>query len=102
MVFKICEGILCSSFSVEELDVIVHKNYFPFITQLNFGHSVPHQWELGIASHQILFCLKCTYVEIPKSDPIGQHITVARSWLTDTQTDAGRQQQYPKAKTGLG
>ena len=25
MVFKICEGILCSSFSVKELDVIVHK-----------------------------------------------------------------------------
>ena len=26
--FKICEGISCSSFSVKELDVIVHKNYF--------------------------------------------------------------------------
>ena len=28
MVFKICEGS-CSSFSVKELDVIVHENYFP-------------------------------------------------------------------------
>ena len=31
MVFKICEGISCSSFSVKELDVIVHKKYFPYI-----------------------------------------------------------------------
>ena len=29
LVFKICEGISCSSFSVKELDVIVHKNIFP-------------------------------------------------------------------------
>ena len=42
MVFKICEGIPCSSFSVKELDVIVHKRYFPCITMLNCGHSVPH------------------------------------------------------------
>ena len=28
MVFKICEGIPCSSFYVKELDVIVHKNIF--------------------------------------------------------------------------
>ena len=41
MVFKICEGISCSSFSVKELDVIVHKKYFPYITMLPFGHSVP-------------------------------------------------------------
>ena len=41
MVFKICEGISCSSFSVQELDVIVHKKYFPYITMLHFGHSVP-------------------------------------------------------------
>ena len=26
MIFKICEGAACSSFSVKELDVIVHKN----------------------------------------------------------------------------
>ena len=39
MVIKICEGISCSSFSVEELDVIVHKNDFPC---LDFVHSVPH------------------------------------------------------------
>ena len=38
---EICEGILCSSFSVEELYVIVHKNYFPCITISNFGHSAP-------------------------------------------------------------
>ena len=37
-----CEGILCSSVSVKELDVIVHEKYFPCITPLNFGHSVPH------------------------------------------------------------
>ena len=37
----ICEGISCSSFSVKELDVIVHKDYFPYITMLHFGHSVP-------------------------------------------------------------
>ena len=42
MFFKICERIPCSSFSVKELDVIVHKKYFPSITMLNFGHSVPH------------------------------------------------------------
>ena len=42
MVFKMCEGVLCSSFSVKELDVIVHKKYFPCITLLNFGHPVPH------------------------------------------------------------
>ena len=42
MVCKICEGISCSSFCVKELDVTVHKNYFPHITLLNFGHSVPH------------------------------------------------------------
>ena len=39
---KFCEGIPCSSFSVKELDVIVHKKYFACITILNFGHSVPH------------------------------------------------------------
>ena len=37
-----CEGIPCSSFSVKELDVIVHKRYFYCITMLNFDHSVPH------------------------------------------------------------
>ena len=35
-------GIPCSSFSVKELDIIVHKKYFPCITMLNFGHFVPH------------------------------------------------------------
>ena len=43
MIFKIYEGISCSSFYVKELDVIVHKKkYFPCITISNFGHSVPH------------------------------------------------------------
>ena len=42
MIFKISEGMPCFSFSVKELDVIVHKKYFPCITKLNFGHSVPH------------------------------------------------------------
>ena len=28
MVFKMCEGISYSSFSIKELDVIVHKNIF--------------------------------------------------------------------------
>ena len=43
MVFQMCEGIWsCSSFSVKELDVIVHKKYFPCIALLNFGRSVPH------------------------------------------------------------
>ena len=37
-----CEEISCSSFSVKELDVIVHKKYFPCITMSNFGYSVPH------------------------------------------------------------
>ena len=41
MVFKICEGILRSSFYVKEFDVIVHEKYFPCITILNFGQSVP-------------------------------------------------------------
>ena len=36
------EGISRSSFSVRELDVIVHKKYFPSLTMLNFGYSVPH------------------------------------------------------------
>ena len=41
MDFKICEGISCSSFSVKELDVIVHKKKLS-LYNLNFGHSVPH------------------------------------------------------------
>ena len=28
LIFKICEGISCSSFSVKELDVIVHNDFF--------------------------------------------------------------------------
>ena len=35
MDFKICEGISCSPFSVKDLDVIVHKNYF-FIKPYSF------------------------------------------------------------------
>ena len=33
MVLKICEGILCSSFFVKELGVIVHKKTFSLYTQ---------------------------------------------------------------------
>ena len=40
MVFKICDGISCSSFYVKEFDTIVHKKYFPYMTLLIFGHSV--------------------------------------------------------------
>ena len=41
MVFKICEGISCSSLHVEEFDVIVHKKYIPCITLFIFYHSLP-------------------------------------------------------------
>ena len=41
MVFKMSEGISCSSFFVKELDVIIHKKYFSCIALLNFGHTVP-------------------------------------------------------------
>ena len=34
MVFKICEGMLCSSFSIKELDVIVHKNIFLYLKKI--------------------------------------------------------------------
>ena len=50
MVFKICEGKPCSSFSVKELDVIVHEKYLPRSIILNFDHFVlhitsePHGW----------------------------------------------------------
>ena len=58
MVFKICEGILCSSFSVTELDVTVHNNHFPCKTLLIFWPiCIPHhqwtwwlRWELGIVT----------------------------------------------------
>ena len=41
MVFKICEGLLCSSYYVKEFDVIVHKKYFPCISLLFYHYSVP-------------------------------------------------------------
>ena len=53
-------GNIYSLFSVTEIDVIVHKKYFPCITLLNFGHSVPHftsepgGWGGTRHSHQIL------------------------------------------------
>ena len=48
-------GISCSSFSVKELDVIVHENYFPSITMLNFGRSAKLVVEVGTKhSHQML------------------------------------------------
>ena len=51
MVFKICEGILCSSFYVKEFNVIVHKKYFPCITLLNF-------WPFCIPNHQRTWWLR--------------------------------------------
>ena len=73
MVFKICEGIPCSSFSVKELDVIVHKIYFPNITMLNLAILYPISLanlvvEVGTRhSHQTLLCsllevIRCVYV----------------------------------------
>ena len=41
MFFKIYEGISCSSFSVKDLDVIVHKNVSLY-NHIKLGHSVPH------------------------------------------------------------
>ena len=58
MIFKFCEGILCSSFYVKEFDAIVHENNFPCITLLNFWpFCTPNhywtwwlRWELGIVT----------------------------------------------------
>ena len=36
MVFKMCEGISCSSFSVKELDVIVHNKIFSLYNTIKF------------------------------------------------------------------
>ena len=36
MVFKFCDGILCSSFYVKEFDVIVHKKFFPCYFPIKF------------------------------------------------------------------
>ena len=69
MVFKICEGISCSSFFVKELDVIAHKNYFPCITILNFGILYPTSLanlvvEVGTRhSHQILLVSRVTFTQ---------------------------------------
>ena len=66
MVYKMCEGISCSPFSVKELDVIVHKKYFPCITLLNLAILYPTSLanlvvEMGTRqSHQIL--LICCYI----------------------------------------
>ena len=61
-VFKICEGIWCSSFYVKEFGVIVHKNYFLVKPYWYFCHSVPPATSLANLvlevgtrySHQIL------------------------------------------------
>ena len=61
MVFKICEGILCSSFYIKEFDVIVHKMYLYCITLLHFWWLYPNSpanlvVEVGTRHiHQILF-----------------------------------------------
>ena len=36
MVFKICEGISCSSFCVNKLDVIANENYFLLYNSIKF------------------------------------------------------------------
>ena len=42
MVFKICEGISCSSFYVKHFDAIVHKKVVSLYNPIKFfGHSVP-------------------------------------------------------------
>ena len=40
MVFKICEGISCSSFYVKEFDAIVHKKYFDAIVHKKYFTNV--------------------------------------------------------------
>ena len=42
MVFKMCNGISCSLFSVKELDVFVHKIISSYNHINFFGHPVPH------------------------------------------------------------
>ena len=66
MVFKIYyEGILCSSSSVKELDVIVHKNYFliyptSFLAILYLTSLANLVVEVGTRhSHQILSEVLC-------------------------------------------
>ena len=73
--FENCEGISCSSFSVKELDVIFHENYFPCITY--FGHSAPphHQrtwwlkWELGIVTRCYYSAVSLWNGHLPQYSP---------------------------------
>ena len=59
MVFKICEGMPCTLFYAEDFDVVVHKEYFPRMTLLNFWPfcTLHHQrtwwvsWELGTVTN---------------------------------------------------
>ena len=70
MVFKICEGISCSSFYVKEFDFIVHKKYFPCISLLNSAIKFAILYLTAVAnlvvevgtrhSHQILFITPST------------------------------------------
>ena len=62
LVFKICEGISCSSVYVKEFDVIVDEKYFPCITLLNFLAILQPQLLANLVveagtkhNHQILF-----------------------------------------------
>ena len=67
MVFKICEGISCSSIYVKEFDVNVHKKYFPYVTILNFwllctpNHSRTWwlTWELCIVTVSYFHVFPC-------------------------------------------
>ena len=56
MVYKICEGIPCSSFSVKELDVIVHKNILAILYPTSLANLVA-EVELGIVArpYSVLF-----------------------------------------------
>ena len=70
MVFKICEGIPCSSFSVKELDVIVHEKIFSLYNYVKFWpFCTPHhqrtwwlRWELGIVTRSNCSWLMYIYI----------------------------------------
>ena len=77
MVFKIGEGISCSSFSVKELDVIVHKK-ISLYNHIKFSpFCTPHQyqtwwlrWELGILTRPY-----CCSTSLANLNTMGKQIT---------------------------
>ena len=78
MVFKIGEGISCSSFSVKELDVIVHKKNFSLYNHIKFWpFCTPHhyltwwlRWELGILTRPY-----CCSTSLANLNTMGKQIT---------------------------